>query len=133
MIYDFSDEIKESQSEYENLFLLRYAEAEDYINKHLIIYEYRPLKTENGLRVAVAYKNEDDCMHDGGVFVTGSRHLREALERHKGRFPFRAIIKPVRYGLMIGFKFFSPTSEITDEDRTLFREFVKHQNRRSYK
>ena len=33
---------------------------------------------------------------------------------------------------MIGFKFFSSQSEITNEDKDLFREFVKYQNRRNY-
>lgn len=132
MIYNFKEEDNAPRSEYEDLFHERYSEAEDYVNKHLVIYEHRVIMTGNGLRVAVAYKNEDDCMHEGGVFVTGSKHLKEALERCAGKFPFRAIIKPIRYGRMIGFKFFSSQSEITKEDKDLFREFVKYQNRRNY-
>ena len=132
MIHDFNEEYNAPRSEYEELFLKRYSEAEDYVNKHLIIFDCKPIMTNNGLRIAVAYKNEDDCMHEGGVFVTGSKHLKETLERCVGEFPFRAIIKPIRYGEMIGFKFFSPQSEITSEDKDLFREFVKYQNRRNY-
>lgn len=45
-------------------------------------------------------------------------------------FPFRAIIKVVRFGNNTGFKFFSPKSKITQEDKDNFEYYKRNKYRR---
>lgn len=59
----------------------------------------------------------------------GTERMSREMERKKlqgvvldpkRKYPFRAVIKVVRYGTMYGFKFFPPNTPITQEDRDNF-------------
>lgn len=49
----------------------------------------------------------------------------------KRKYPFRAVIKVVRYGTMYGFKFFPPNTPITQEDRDNFEYYKRNKYKKS--
>ena len=58
------------------------------------------------------------------------KKLKDTVMDPNRKFPFRAIIKVVRYGNMYGFKFFSPKSKITQEDKDNFEYYKRNKYRR---
>ena len=97
--------------------------VEDVINKVATYKGYRIDRTSNGERMLIAV--EVDGMQT--AFFTGSVELRRTLEkREQSLYPFRAVIKVVQHGTFLGFKFFSPTSEITTDDINLFNRYKRN-------
>lgn len=87
------------------------------VNKVIIIHAAREaeLSQEEGkdkAEVAFSVDGEDEVL----VFFTGSEWLRKVLFNEKTTFPFRCIIKIVRMGNLLSFRFTNPSTEITKED-----------------
>lgn len=64
------------------------------------------------------------------AFFTDSKRLKDVVCNPNRTFPFRAIIKVVRFGNNTGFKFFSPKSKITQEDKDNFEYYKRNKYRR---
>ncbi len=91
------------------------------INQVIIIHavreaEFKKQKEDDNetpkAEVAFSIEGEQDIM----VFFTGSEWLRKVLFNEKTTFPFRCIIKIVRMGNLLSFRFTNPSTEITKED-----------------
>ena len=98
----------------ENLFDCEYSSIEDVINR---IVTFTGAKTNvitgNGERTLIAF----DDGEKRSAFFTESKKLTNVVGDPERIFPFRAIIKVMRYGELAGFKFFSPKSQITQQDK----------------
>lgn len=83
--------------------------------------------TENGDRLLIAY-GEGAAK---SAFHTDSKNLWNVFCTPNRKFPFRAVIKVVRYGNMFDFNVFSPKTEITqaDKDNYAFYKRGKKRNR----
>lgn len=73
--------------------------------------------------------NEDifDCEYT----YTDSKKLKDVVLDPKRKYPFRAVIKVVRYGTMYGFKFFPPNTPITQEDRDNFEYYKRNKYKKN--
>ena len=60
---------------------------------------------------------------------TDSKKLKDVVLAPNRQFPFRAIIKVVNYGTMMGFKFFAPNAPITDDDKANFEAYKRTKGR----
>lgn len=56
---------------------------------------------------------------------------RDVVLDPKRKYPFRAVIKVVRYGTMYGFKFFPPNTPITQEDRDNFEYYKRNKYKKN--
>ncbi len=85
-------------------------------------------QTENGTRCLVAYGDG----YGKSAFFTDSKKLKDVFASPNRHYPFRAIIKVVKYGNMYGFRVFAPSSGITEDDLRNFQEYQKNKwrNRR---
>lgn len=83
----------------------------------------------------VAYapdSNNPNDVEPASAFFTESKKLKELFLNPNRKFPFRGVIKVVRYGENAGFKMFSPSSPITrdDEDNLRFYQRCKFKKNR---
>src|SRR5699024_8784690 len=85
------------------------------------------VQTENGTRTLVAF-GEGAAR---SAFFTESKRLKDVVSNPERSFPFRAIIKVVRFGNNTGFKFFSPNSPISQVDRDNFDFYKRNKYRRN--
>lgn len=122
MIEDF---VEDSDS-LEDLFDCEYTSIDAIINQVIVFTGWAERQTENGVRALIAYGEG----YSRSAFYTDSKKLREVVANPKRNFPFRAVIKVVRYGTMTGFKFFSPQTEITQDDIDNFEFYKKNKHRR---
>lgn len=65
------------------------------------------------------------------LFYTDSKKLKDVVLDPKRKYPFRAVIKVVRYGTMYGFKFFPPNTPITQEDRDNFEYYKRNKYKKN--
>lgn len=84
-------------------------------------------QTENGERTLVAYGNGVNR----SAFFTDSKKLKDVFCSPNRKYPFRAIIKVVRYGAMYGFRVFPPSCDITQEDKDSFDFYKRTKHRRN--
>lgn len=120
-VVDFEDE----EDGGSDLFDCEYTSIDAVINKVTVFTGAKVQTTENGERILVAY-GDGNCR---SAFFTDSKRLKDVVLASGRKFPFRAIIKVVGYGTMMGFKFFSPKVEITEEDRKIFEAYKYNKNR----
>lgn len=119
---DFEDEIDASN----DLFDCEFTSVDAVINQVTVFTGYEERQTENGPRALIAY-GEGYCR---SAFFTDSKRLKDVVSAPDRQFPFRAVIKVVNYGNMYGFKFFSPKTEITEDDRKNYEYYKRSRNRR---
>lgn len=84
-------------------------------------------QTENGTRTLIAYGEGIGA----SAFYTDSKKLKDVVLDPKRKYPFRAVIKVVRYGTMYGFKFFPPNTPITQEDRDNFEYYKRNKYKKN--
>lgn len=118
-----SDEIVdfvEEEADCGGLFDCEFTSVDAVINQPTVFTGFEVRATENGDRTLVAYGEG----YNKSAFFTDSKKLKDVFCNPSRRYPFRAMIKVVRYGNMYGFRVFSPNSEVTKEDVENF-EFYK--------
>jgi len=123
-IVDFEDL---EDPENDNLFDCEYSTIDDVIN-HIVTFTgvRSNVNTDNGDRTLIAYDNGERK----SAFFTESKKITAVACDPKRVYPFRAIIKVVRYGEFTGFKFFSPKSSITMQDKDNFDFYRKNKWRK---
>lgn len=108
------------------MFDCDYSSIDTLINEVIVFTGVKKdFQTENGLRTLVAFGDGDSR----SAFFTESKRIKDVVCDPARTFPFRAIIKVVRFGNNTGFKFFSPASEITQQDK----ENLDYYKRNKYK
>lgn len=124
MIEDFVDDEQVAEND---LFDCEYTSVDAVINEVTVFTGAQERQTENGTRTLIAYGEG----YSRSAFFTDSKKLKDVVLSPNRRFPFRAVIKVVPYGTMFGFKFFSPQTQITKEDRENFEFYKRSKNRRN--
>ena len=124
MIDDFEED---DQNVDNDLFDCEYTSVDAVINEITVFTGAQERQTENGSRTLVAYGEGINR----SAFFTDSKKLKDVVLSPNRTFPFRAIIKVVSYGTMFGFKFFSPKSPVTKEDKENFEFYKRSKNRRN--
>lgn len=120
-------DFEESDSLNDDLFDCEYTSVDAVINEVTVFTGYKERQTENGTRTLIAYGDGIGA----SAFYTDSKKLKDVVSDQRRKFPFRAVIKVVRYGNMYGFKFFPPNTQITQEDRDNFEYYKKHKYMRN--
>lgn len=110
-----------------DLFDCEFTSVDAVINQVTVFTGYEERQTENGTRTLIAYGEGINR----SAFFTDSKKLKDVVSAPNRKFPFRAIIKVVCYGNMYGFKFFSPNSNITKEDKENYEFYKRSKNRRN--
>jgi hypothetical protein len=127
-VVDFEDDVKASTGSENDLFDCEYSSVDALINEVIVFTGVKTdVQTENGLRTLISFG-------DGAArsaFFTESKRLKDVVCNPERVFPFRAIIKVVRFGNNTGFKFFSPKSEISQVDRDNFEFYKRNKYRRN--
>jgi len=123
MVEDF---VEETGYANEELFDCDYSSVDDVINQVIVFTGATQRETENGLRTLIAFQREDGSK---SAFWTDSKKLKEIVLNPQRSYPFRAVIKVVSMGKMTGFRFFSPSSPITQEDVAAFQFYQKSKYR----
>lgn len=117
-MYDFED--SDTQG---SMFDVEFCSIDDVVNCVAVYKGMKEHPTSNGPRKLIAVTMPDGT---NTAFLTSSKKIIEQVESVKDRFPFRAMMKCVAYGgAFIGFRLFSPNSEVTDDDRRLFLQYKK--------
>lgn len=106
-------DFEETESLNEDIFDCEYTSVDAVINEVTVFTGCKERQTENGTRTLIAYGEGIGA----SAFYTDSKKLKDVVLDPKRKYPFRAVIKVVRYGTMYGFKFFPPNTPITQEDR----------------
>ena len=110
------------------LFDCEYARVEALINEVIVLTVVRAdVQTEQGLRTQISI-GEGSAR---SAFFTESKRLKDVVCNPDRKFPFRAIIKVVRFGNNTGFKFFSPASSVTQIDKDNFEYYKRNKYRRN--
>ena len=109
----------------DDLFDCEYTSVDAVINEVTVFTGWTERQTENGLRTLIAYGEG----HNRSAFYTDSKKLKEVVANPSRKFPFRAMIKVVNYGTMMGFKFFAPNAPITDDDKANFEAYKRTKGR----
>lgn len=117
----------ENPSSDDDLFDCEYTSVDAVINEVTVFTGAKERQTENGMRTLIAYGNG----HGASAFYTDSKKLKDVVLSAGRIYPFRAVIKVVRYGNMYGFKFFPPTTPITQEDKENFDYYKRNKYRRN--
>ena len=105
----------------DDLFDCEYTSVDAVINEVTVFTGWTERQTENGLRTLIAYGEGNNR----SAFYTDSKKLKEVVANPARKFPFRAMIKVVNYGTMMGFKFFSPNSPVTEDDKANFEAYKR--------
>lgn len=119
-MYDF----EESDSLSDSMYDVEYCSIDDVINEVVIYKGITDRITSNGPRKLIAVTLSDGT---DTAFITSSAKIIEQVGgMPSDRFPFRTMMKCVAYGgAFIGFKLFSPHSDVTDDDKRLFNQYRK--------
>ncbi len=117
-IEDFVDDGSQGSSD---LFDCEFTSIDAVINQVTVFTGYEERQTENGTRYLVAYGDG----YGKSAFFTDSKKLKDVFATPGRHFPFRAIIKVVKYGNMYGFRVFPPSSTVTDDDQRNFQDYQK--------
>ncbi len=126
-IVDFNDEVGVA-SGVDELFDCEYSSVDCLINEVIIFTGVKSdVQTENGMRTLIAFGEGSSR----SAFFTESKRLKDVVCSPDRVFPFRAIIKVIRFGNNTGFKFFSPNSTITQEDKDNFEYYKKNKYKRN--
>lgn len=126
-IVDFEDGVEVSTGG-DELFDCEYSSVDCLINEVIVFTGVKSdVQTENGTRTLVAF-GEGAAR---SAFFTESKRLKDVVSNPERSFPFRAIIKVVRFGNNTGFKFFSPNSPISQVDRDNFEFYKRNKYRRN--
>ncbi len=125
-VIDF-DESLNHNDEYDERFDCEYSSIDEVINKVNVFTGAIEKETENGFRTLIAFGEGSSR----SAFFTNSKKLKDAVINNNVKFPFRAVIKVVPYGLNIGFAFRSPKCKITDVDMENFERYKKNKHRRN--
>ncbi|MDR2286830.1 MAG: hypothetical protein LBE04_05075 [Prevotellaceae bacterium] len=125
-IIDFDDFDVERSNE--DLFDCEYSSIDCIINEVVVFTGVKTdIQTENGIRTLIAFGEGASR----SAFFTESKRLKDVVCDSKRTFPFRAIVKIVRYGNNCGFKFFSPKSTITQSDKDNFDYYKRNKYKRN--
>ncbi len=123
---DFEDDLDVQNGE-DSLFDCEYSSVDALINEVMVFTGVKTdVQTENGTRTLIAFGEGDSR----SAFFTESKRLKDVVCDPKRQFPFRAIIKVVRFGNNTGFKFFSPKSPITQQDKDNFDYYKRNKWRK---
>lgn len=111
-----------------DLFDCEFTSIDAVINQVTVFTGCEERQTENGTRTLVAYGEG----YSKSAFFTDSKKLKDVFANPNRRYPFRAIVKVVKYGTMYGFRVFPPSAEATQEDRENFEQYKRNKwrNRR---
>lgn len=124
IVEDFDDGVGSNN---DDLFDCEYSSVDAVINQSIVFIGVRnDVQTENGARALIAFGEGAER----SAFFTDSKRLKDVACSSSRTYPFRAIIKVVRYGFNTGFKFFSPNNEITQPDEENFASYKKNKHRR---
>ena len=127
-VVDFEDDVKASIGSENDLFDCEYSSVDALINEVIVFTGVKTdVQTENGLRTLISF-GEGAAR---SAFFTESKRLKDVVCNPERVFPFRAIIKVVRFGNNTGFKFFSPKSEISQVDKDNFDSYTRNKYRRN--
>ncbi|MDH6308053.1 hypothetical protein M2451_002572 [Dysgonomonas sp. PFB1-18] len=127
-IVDFEDDPIIGSADGDDLFDCEYSSVDALINEVIVFTGVKTdVQTENGLRTLVAF-GEGSAR---SAFFTESKRLKDVVCNPDRVFPFRAIIKVVRFGNNTGFKFFSPSSPITQQDKENFDYYKRNKYKRN--
>lgn len=125
-VADFEEELGTNNSEYD-LFDCEYSSVDALINEVIVFTGVKPeMQTENGTRTLIAFGEGVGK----SAFFTDSKRLKDVVCNPNRKFPFRAIIKVVRFGNNTGFKFFPPKAGVTQEDKDNFEYYKRNKYRR---
>lgn len=126
-VVDFEDEFEVNSGD-GDLFDCEYSRVDALINEVIVFTGVRAdVQTENGLRTLISF-GEGSAR---SAFFTESKRLKDVVCNPDRKFPFRAIIKVVRFGNNTGFKFFSPASSVTQIDKDNFEYYKRNKYRRN--
>lgn len=120
-IIDFVDEDNGS----DKLFDCEYTSVDAVINQVTVFTGAKLQQTDNGERCLIAYGEG----YGRSAFFTDSKKLKDVVLVPGRVFPFRAIIKVVTYGSMIGFKFFPPSAAVTEDDEANYQAYRRTKGR----
>lgn len=127
MIEDLEEELDSNAGD-SDLFDCEYSSVDALINEVIVFTGVKSdVQTENGTRTLVAFGEGAGR----SAFYTDSKKLKDVVLDPKRKYPFRAVIKVVRYGTMYGFKFFPPNTPITQEDRDNFEYYKRNKYKKN--
>lgn len=127
-IVDFEDDAVAASSDSDDLFDCEYSSVDAVINEVAVYTGVKTdVQTENGTRTLIAF-GEGVAR---SAFFTESKRLKDVACNPNRKYPFRAIIKVVRFGNNTGFKFFSPNSPITQQDKDNFEYYKRNKYKRN--
>lgn len=118
-VEDFVDEGANGASD---LFDCEFTSVDAVINQVTVFTGCEERQTENGVRTLVAYGEG----YGKSAFFTDSKKLKDVFANPDRHYPFRALVKVVKYGNMYGFRVFPPSTEVTQEDRDNFEAYKRN-------
>lgn len=127
-VVDFEDDSVVVSAGSNDLFDCEYSSVDALINEPIVFTGVKTdVQTENGMRTLIAFGEGVSR----SAFFTESKRLKDVVCNPERMFPFRAIIKVVRFGNNTGFKFFSPNSQVTQQDRDNFDYYKRNKYKRN--
>ena len=118
-VEDFVDEGANGASD---LFDCEFTSVDAVINQVTVFTGCEERQTENGVRTLVAYGEG----YGKSAFFTDSKKLKDVFANPDRHYPFRALVKVVKYGNMYGFRVFPPSTDVTQEDRDNFEAYKRN-------
>lgn len=111
----------------DDLFDCEYSSVDAVINQPIVFTGVKTdIQTENETRTLIAFGEGSGR----SAFFTDSKRLKDVVCDPKRSFPFRAVIKVVRFGANTGFRFYSPNAPITQVDIENYEYYRRNKNRR---
>lgn len=95
-------DFEETESLNEDIFDCEYTSVDAVINEVTVFTGCKERQTENGTRTLIAYGEGIGA----SAFYTDSKKLKDVVLDPKRKYPFRAVIKVVRYGTIMGLSSF---------------------------
>lgn len=123
---DYIEDFVEDEAESTDLFDCEFTSVDAVINQVTVFTGWENRATENGDRTLIAYGEG----YGKSAFFTDSKKLKDTFCNPKRTYPFRAVIKVVKYGNMFGFRVFAPNTEITQDDSANFEAYKRSKFRR---
>lgn len=110
-------DFEETESLNEDIFDCEYTSVDAVINEVTVFTGCKEIAYGEGIGAS--------------AFYADSKKLKDVVLDPKRKYPFRAVIKVVRYGTMYGFKFFPPNTPITQEDRDNFEYYKRNKYKKN--